>query len=389
MQVISKSGLVLWLDPHCNLIAAELPDLFSRPTTGPVQPWPLAWNYSGAAASWDYYVPCTQLVLDEGDVVYFSNRYNHTVYGVDVSDAAVPRHVTWSPLQLPMDPSYQPLTHHSLFVADGLLWLPLRYVFGSLVIHTGTGGYARALVPSKAETPSLLAGNCGIPQFKPGNEDGGGVAYNVYRSDPQGGDPPLLALNTSRLVPWNASKTAFSAYDRGNPNMVPVFKQQQSRMQAQDADLRQQAYDYCIIVVSQAVIASGASGTPATMYAIDAVTGNACMQWPDAGIPLPDPFSSEPNIVSSGAALYNMSARSGSGAVPRLVMDTVEVESDVAAGAVPGSQAAPLATWIYYVMGNSIVQVSESVGLRLPEQEVIAPSISYSPPVNAEQLIRE
>jgi hypothetical protein len=299
---------VLWLDPTGNVLSATVP-------TSASDDWKIDLNWTGFAAPRGSYAPCSQLVLesDGGQGIFFADRDEGLVYGFTFTNTKTSfTPLPWSPLRLPKDPAHQPLTHHSLNHADGLLWVPLRYEFGSLVVHTKTGDASRIEVTTTASP--VLAGSAGLPRFSPGNEDGGAHAWTVYT----GGDPdtpPIVALNASGKLAWATNPTAidFRANSRDNPVLVAM------------RDAKTSTLGHCIILLQQAI--SEGEGSPATVFAVNATTGTSCLAWPKAGVPLPPPYGDEDYVVGT-PSVYDSAVTATSGE-----------------------------TFLYYVAGNALLHI--------------------------------
>jgi hypothetical protein len=294
---------LIWVDPWCRVLVYEIPS--SSSSSSPPShnlPLRLLQNFSEAAAriAPHSYVPCTDSVMategGEGRTsLFFADRFAHVVYGLDVTNprgSAPLRHLPWSPLQLPDD--YQLLTHHSPLVAAGILYLPLRYAFGTVAIRTADGLAVRVLVDN-GTTGGILAGSSGLPPFSPGNEDGGAAAFAVYGGGAEGtgSDPRVLVLNTSGKVVWTAdgSKVPFKALSRDDPALLFLPSSGHEGGGGHP----------CLLLVQQSV--SEGDGSPVTLFLLNAANGTACGSWPSIGLPLPDPYADEPVIVGTPAVI--------------------------------------------------------------------------------------
>jgi hypothetical protein len=292
--VLTAAGAAAWLDPHCRLIVAE-------PPASPGGEWRLVANWTASAAPPGSFVPCTPMQLDDGDVAYFADRFGSLVWGVDLSRApgGDPEPAAWAPLRLPADPAWQPLTHHSLSAGAGLVWLPLRFTFGAVSIRAGDGAATRVEIPSHARTPPVLAGSVGLPAFSPGGADGGAVAFLVYGDGSAGGDPAIVALNSSGDVVWADTSTPAWATTRHDPVAVPVWRRAPASGGGGgggggggDPDA------YCLLILRQAA----AGENPVTLLAVDATRGGPCLDWPPGGVTLPPPLGASAAAVGTAAA---------------------------------------------------------------------------------------
>ncbi len=372
----TDAGLVLWLDPRCNLLGFPLPSGPHSSSPSQPQPLPLALNYSASGDAGGSYVPCTQLTLSPAsDTVFYLERYTHKLYALAIqkkskkgatkllggSDEgegdegdegweAVP--LPWSPFQLPQGDAYQPLVHHSLLAAQGSLWAPLRYVFGAYLVDTGAGKVSRLVLNGTESIPAVLAGNAGLPPFTPGNEDGAAAVFAVYS---EGTAPPLIALNSSASIVWSAVNSTFRALARDDPVVVPL---------ADAASASPHASAYCVVVLQQAV--SGGDVSPASLFAVNATTGAACGSWPHEGLPLPDPYSREAFVVGTPAAISGANAGPSAG-----------VDGDEDAESAPAS--------LYYVVGNHLLHLlADDKGYRVNATAALGVSgtgPSSSPPI--------
>ena len=301
---------IFWLDKHCNLLTISLPNQQSIE-------WKITSNFSHTAAPYGQYVPCTQSVYEpETNILYFGNRYFSTINAIEMN--LVPHHTPYSPIQLPTEQTFQLLTHHSIYLSQGIMYYPLRYEYGILIINLLTGEYTRVLFPIIGSLPPLLAGSTGIPAFTPGNEDGAGVVFAVYPPNDSNystkhsrdidyhyapfhptimdKDPysSLIAVNSSGDIIWtvNNSEIPLSITSRDDPITIDI----------PITDNGTSTTVSCIIILQQAIL-NGSNIDPAKLYAIDSITGKACLQWNNQGYILSKPYSDELYIVGTPALL--------------------------------------------------------------------------------------
>jgi hypothetical protein len=304
LELGDPEDALVWVDPSCHVLVFEIPSSSSSSSSPPSHNLPLRLlqNFSEAAAriAPHSYVPCTDSVMategGEGRTsLFFADRFAHVVYGLEVTRGSAPlRHLPWSPMQLPVERGFQLLTHHSPLVAAGILYLPLRYAFGTVAIRTADGLAVRVLVDN-GTTGGILAGSSGLPPFSPGNEDGGAAAFAVYGGGAEGtgSDPRVLVLNTSGKVVWTAdgSKVPFKALSRDDPALLFLPSSGHEGGGGHP----------CLLLVQQSV--SEGDGSPVTLFLLNAANGTACGSWPSLGLPLPDPYADEPVIVGTPAVI--------------------------------------------------------------------------------------